>query len=167
MLLRIFVQPKSVTSVVTEMPLNNPLAWVRTMFALRRVSFDLRQTNEVCQNAQQNVFSIFIYFYSSLSFYSQTRNDQNVVKLLNGKTDHLLFHQKCYDYYTHPKSLKKFIDDVTVTQVDNDVGEESSEILPRPSGRKRDSHGKSKEVYLIETARRCTQLPKVSTCKPR
>ena len=75
---------------------------------------------------------IVLIIHSALS---EIRNDSVVKEKLAGNRDHLLFHQKCYDYYTHIKNLAKF--DTSLKHK-----EEEHSTSKRRSSRKREGSGK-------------------------
>ena len=97
-------------------------------------------------------FRRFITEFCSLNslnptFFSIIRKDDKVVKLLSDDPPQagvdvweLQFHQKCYDQYTHTKSLKKLERENNEEDVENTADE--TDELRRSSSRKRDRFGK-------------------------
>jgi len=61
-----------------------------------------------------------------------------LIEILRGTTNEILFHQKCFDYYTHPKSLAKFKENIVIEETDNS---ENAVETPKRSARKRDRFG--------------------------
>ena len=83
---------------------------------------------------------------SNISIFSEVRGDTTVKELLEGPVEELQFHQKCYDNYTHTKTLKHIVDRNDKDQkIANETIENSSSSSQRLSTRKRNRSGK----YLI------------------
>ena len=83
---------------------------------------------------------------SNIYIFSEVRGDTTVKELLEGPVVQLQFHPKCYDNYTHTKTLKHIVDrNDKDQQIANETIENSSSSSQRLSTRKRNRPGK----YLI------------------
>ena len=75
---------------------------------------------------------------------SLIRKDEHVsgllITVINPLKSDLLFHQKCYDNYTHPKTLK-IIQQKENKEEEEEEDSEDEEIQRRTSTRKRDRIG--------------------------
>ena len=71
---------------------------------------------------------------SNIYIFSEVRGDTTVKELLEGPVEELQFHQKCYDNYTHTKTLKHIVDcNDKDQQIANETIENSSSSSQRLS----------------------------------
>ena len=76
---------------------------------------------------------------------SNFRKDEKVSALSVTDTSHLLFHQKCYDSYTHKKTLEKLCKERTLPEsIDEDF--ESTRTLTR----KKDRSGSTFKIVITK-----------------